>query len=38
MCRSGNHIFLHKDLNPAHFPDHLKLFFMKIDAVVHEKT
>ena len=24
MCPSGNHIFYHKDLNPAHFSDHLK--------------
>ena len=32
MCRIGNHIFQHKDRNPATFPDHL-IFFMKIDAV-----
>ena len=24
MCRSGNHIFNHEDLNPAHFSDQLK--------------
>ena len=23
-CRSGNHIFYHEDLNPAHFSDDLK--------------
>ena len=34
MCRSGNHIFYHEDLNPAHFSDHLKLKIMKIGALV----
>ena len=34
MCRSGNHIFYHKDLNPANFSDHLGGKIMKIRALV----
>ena len=34
MCRSGNLIFYHKDLNSAHFSGHLKKKIMKIGALV----
>ena len=34
MCRSGNHVFHHEDLNPPHFSDHLKQNIMKIGALV----
>ena len=29
MCRSGNHIFSHEDLNPAQFSDNLKNKLLK---------